>query len=199
VDLALGKRTHIVQINPNPGDLSGQKGVVRLAQGAEKVELLQPADETAQERGRKTWRLATSVGSFEGAIPEAGNSSMVTYNTIYAARRFLPGLLYPAHLPRRYEFQKAVLAPSKDIFLFFSGPGGEILLHQSIDKKSAVASVTLEPMVERLKLDGGSEAVWTSGGHNLIWERDDVSFSLGGRMLSKEEAVKIAGSIKQQF
>jgi hypothetical protein len=89
-----------------------------------------------------------------------------------------------------------VLAPSKDIFLFFSGPGEDIILRQSADKKSAVASGTTDSAIERVKLDGKNDAVWIAGDHNLLWEREDVSYSLGGRTLSKEEAVEIAVSIK---
>ena len=194
--LTLGKRTHIIQIDPKPGELRGEKIMLRMSQGGEKVELIRAANEPPRERRLKTWTLNTPVGSFGGNVPEGESFSMTTYNTLEEAKRSLSGLLYPAHLPQGYKFQKAVLAPSKEIFLFFSGPGGDVILRQSADKTSAVASATTEPEIERLKLDGKSEALWIAGEHNLIWEREGIPCSLGGRTLSKEEAVRMAGSIK---
>jgi hypothetical protein len=193
--LTLGKRTHIIQINP-PGELRGKKITLRVSQGGEKVEVIQSANVVSQEKRPKTWTLNTPVGSFEGNVPEGGSPSMTTYGTLGETRRFLPALLYPAYLPRQYKFQKAVLSPSKDIFLFFSGPGGGIVMRQSADKKSAVVSGTTDPAIERVKLGGKNDAVWLAGDHNLLWEREDVAYALGGRTLGKEEAVKIAGSIK---
>jgi hypothetical protein len=144
----------------------------------------------------KTWIFNTPVGSFEGNIPEGRRPSMVTYETLVEAKHFLPRLFYPAYLPRLYKFQKAVVAPSEDIFLFFSGPGEDILLCQSANKKNAVASGTTDSALEWVKLDGKTDAIWFAGDHKLLWEREDVSYGLGGRTLSKEEAVKIAGSVK---
>jgi hypothetical protein len=129
------------------------------------------------------------------------------------------------HRGELLRFDHAFLAPGRAAFIFFGSGENEIFLAalpvdehravtygRSVSRKTAGGKrivVSPELTTEKLSL-GGQTAVWDpdptafsrgdsrhcSEGSALRWEKDGVSYSLMGRSLRREEAVKLFLSLR---
>ena len=180
-------------------------------------------------KGDDHWSFQTSIGRSGGSVPDGREPSMRHFGTFDEAQLVIPYTLYqPDYLPEGYALRGAVAAPDDTLFLFYDGPGGEIILQQTsvrtqvikkletrvewqedgspitwenevvVEKQVVHASVGVTPeLIEKVHLKNGQRAAWIEGNtQHLVWEANGISFALGGANLSRDEAIRIAESLK---
>ena len=156
------------------------------------------------------WVISTDIGGFAGNAPPGVDPtvrSVASFEEAQAATDF--HLRAPTDLPEGYALREANLAPiggTHWAFLFYSGPGHDIVLVQmrvgpqpSDDPHVAISVVSgaiTDGTLEEVDFDGRSAAWIVGDGHSLQWEVDGISYMLGGLDLSLEQTLQIARSIR---
>lgn len=104
-------------------------------------------------------------------------------------------LLAPDYLPQGYSFKNAeCYKGSKEyITLIFQGPGKNIILMQRLMNEHTQYVLGTDGKVESAIINGNHGA-WDDS--NLIWNIDDVNYTLFANGQSKDEIMKIAESVK---
>lgn len=147
---------------------------------------------TEKEEG-KTTETTVKVAK-EGAVEQTG---VISYSTLAKAQeetRF--AIKTPDYLPQGYSFNRAEGYEGSDeyIDLYFDGPGQEIILMQREMNEDTGFVLGTDMPVEEIEVNGAKGA-WTEP-HTVMWEKDGVGYSLFCKGFDKEEAIKIARSIK---
>ncbi len=184
--LVIGQRTSIQQVTPNQDTFSEEL----------------PATPVVEQRGN-LWIIRTAAGNFGGNVPPGHEVAIRRVQTFDEAQAGVPfKLRQPEYLPAGYTFREAMLAPHDLVLLFYDGPGGDIVLVQMpVSDRPGGDSDVVSPAVNTLTYSpvvsvtlNGRPAGWVEG--NLMWEADEISYTLGGNELSLDEAMRIAESIK---
>lgn len=168
-----------------------------------------PADEPPAtpvvEQRDDLWIVRTATGNYGGNVLPGHEVAVRSVPTLDEAQAGAPFTLrQPEYLPAGYAFREAMLTPSDWVLLFYDGPGGEVVLVQmpigvisSSDSEvvaSAVGTLTDSPIVSATL--NGRLAGWVVEENTLMWEADGISYELGGKGLSLDEATRIAESLK---
>jgi hypothetical protein len=137
------------------------------------------------------WILRTEIGNFGGDIfstPDIEKAQLVSSFQIRI----------PGTLPEGYTLRE-VKAIIGQVFLFYEGPRHDIIISQTNVVENALGTqiimngVITDGVVEKVEIQGQS-AAWVENG--LVWEKDGISYHLGGLDLDQDEAIAIARSFR---
>ncbi|NPV91660.1 MAG: DUF4367 domain-containing protein [Firmicutes bacterium] len=123
--------------------------------------------------------------------------AMVSYPSLGEAQKAVCfKVLAPEYLPVGYSLKEARTYKGSDMYvnLYYSGPGNDIILMQRVLNEETQFGFATDGPVESVEVNGVTGAWLEPSG--LMWEKDGVSYSLALHGFNKEEAMKIAGSIK---
>lgn len=175
------------------------------------TDAVQVAPNAAEPQGplpEDVWVVRTEIGGFAANVPPGHKAEVLSFDTIEAAQAQLTSPLpQPTNLPAGYLLKEVKIAPfygSPWVFLFYSGPGHDIMIARlpggpqpgtdpnsvTTTKSGAVTTGTLEAV----DVDG-QPAAWIDH-HTLLWVDGDVSYEVGGLGLTLEQAKAIARSLK---
>ena len=154
------------------------------------------------------WIIRTEIGGFAGNVPPGVNPTVHSVTNLEEAQASTSfHLRAPTDLPEGYILREVKLAPIGEAhwaFLFYSGPGHDIIVVQMpvgprpSDKpyvaESVVVGLVTNGTLEEIDFDG-RPAAWVDS-HGLMWEADGVSYTVGGLDLSLEETLQIARSLR---
>jgi hypothetical protein len=151
------------------------------------------------------WFVDTELGSFGGNAPP-GEEPVVRSVADLAEAQALASirLLAPTYLPEGYALCEIKLAPADNVFLFYGGPGFDVLvIQQAVGPRPGDApnelggqmvGLVTTGTLEEVELDGRT-AVWADE-RTLLWEENGVSYTIGGLDLTLEDAIHIAKSLE---
>lgn len=183
--LKLGSYATVIQIeNPPPGN---------AVLSDEEKEILQKEGTIIKQT--PGGELSVSLKSETGE--EKPLEGTVTYTSLDQAQEAVSfKMLIPEYLPSGYSFKEAQGYEGSDkyINLYFKGTGKDITLLQRVMSDETRFGFATNGPVEPVEINGAAGA-WMEP-HTLMWEKDGVVCSLFCSGFSKEEAVKIAGSIR---
>lgn len=102
----------------------------------------------------------------------------------------------PSYLPEGYAFKeaKAYEGSNQYMDLYFNGPGKDIILMERLMNKDTAYVESTNAEVEAVDING-VRGVWEAP-HTVTWEKDGVNYSLFCKGFNKEEALKVARSVK---
>ena len=154
------------------------------------------------------WRIETEIGNFAGDAPKGQKAAVASFSTVEEARAQTKAtILILSTIPDGYVLKEVkVAAMGKGLwsFLFYTGPGRDIIIVQmpvgrvpNADPNrfdSVAARMMTSDTLEEVDFDGRT-AAWIAG-HTLMWADGDVSYQVGGRDLTLEQAKAIARSLK---
>ncbi len=154
------------------------------------------------------WRIETEIGNFAGDAPKGQKPAVASFNTVEEARaQTRASILVPSSVPDGYTLKEVKVAPMGRgpwSFLFYSGPGHDVIIVQmpvgrvpNADPNrfdSVAARMMTSGTLEEVDFDGRT-AAWIAG-NTLMWADGDVSYQVGGRDLTLEQAKAIARSLK---
>jgi hypothetical protein len=151
-----------------------------------------------------TWTVVTEIGAFGGDAPPGVEPTVRSVADFEEAQELTSfHLRAPGYLPEGYILREIRLAPGH-AFSFYTGPGHDIIFVQasvgpqaSSDPNVAVgvkSSFVTNGTLEEVALNG-RPAAWTDN-HSLMWEADNISYTVGGLDLSLDEAIRIAESLR---
>jgi len=105
-------------------------------------------------------------------------------------------VLVPQYLPTGYSFSYAESYPGSDEYLnlYFKGSGKDIILMLRAMNEQTKYEFATDGAVEAVNIKG-NKAAWVEP-HTLIWDQDGINYSLFCSGQSKDEALKIAHSVK---
>ncbi|MBI3298263.1 MAG: hypothetical protein HYZ75_08875 [Elusimicrobia bacterium] len=147
---------------------------------------------TAEARPR-TWVVQTTIGNFSGDVPVGAAADLRFHDGLDGARSAMPGLYAPRWVPAGYAFESAVLTPlGGAIFVYLHG-GTELVVYQTPSRVRHVVAAE----ARRVRV-AGTPAAWVDGGYGLVWEKDGMSFNVGGRTLVLEDALRLAESLRKE-
>jgi hypothetical protein len=162
-----------------------------------------------------SWIINTPVGGFGGfaaAGPSGEKISIHRYKTFEEALEDNNlNIRKPEYLPPGYILSEVIVTSGGQAFLIYDGsPGHIVLLKQcKVGEQPAIEGeyeytgevqyigitvLTDEPIVS-VEFNDVS-AGWIDN-HGLIWERDGISYFVGGNELDLEDAKRIAESIQK--
>lgn len=151
------------------------------------------------------WVVRTSIGTFGGSALPGQRTSVEYYGSLDRLESAVRHKLWqPGYLPTGYGFREGVLAPSDAAYIFYGDPTDEIVLvqlqvqqpsHALSDDPLPSFAALLDRPVETVTVDG-RVAGWIEG-RGLVWETDETSLLLGGNELTREEALRIAASLRR--
>lgn len=187
--------------------------VSQIAPGAPQSETL-PSGRSVEELG-PMWYVDTPMAGFGGNLPLNQDATVQRFPTVEQARALASFTVrLPADLPAGYALREVALAPMKDqVFLFYDGPSGEVVIVQRAvgktegpvvrlseykaaqDVSVIAAGVMTDKPISLVTFDG-HQAAWVEEDGGLWWEADGLSFAVGGAGLSLEQATRIAASLK---
>jgi len=199
--LVLGRHTEAVQVDPEHAVFS---------------ESAPPARPTVSYDDG--WTIETSIGNFGigSSVPPGQDVTVKRFDTIDEAQATVSfGLRRPGYLPAGYALREVMVAPTDEVFQFYGGPDGDIILLQTpVGEQRITVVEELEDGLERVTVQvdvkaivamtnesiepvtlNGQPAGWIEG-YGLMWEADDVTYLLGGINLSLDEAIRIAESLE---
>ena len=179
-----------------------------LGEYATAVQVPPQAESQPESISDDMWIIRTETGNFGGNAPP-GVAPVVHYFTnIEAAQPLVTfPIQRPAQLPEGYALREVKVAPigaSGWVFLFYGGPGHDILIvqmptsQQPSEEPNTVNAVALGVMTdgELEEVDfNGHPALWVDG-HSLMWQVDGINYSIGGLDLSLEQAIQIGLSLQ---
>jgi hypothetical protein len=166
------------------------------------------ADSGALPLPPDVWVIHTEIGGFGGNAPPGVDPIVQSVDTFEDAQGLTNyHLRRPTDLPEGFALREAKLAPiggTSWAFLFYSGPGDEIIVAQmpggpqpSDDPNvvSAVKSgVVTDGTLEEVDFDGRT-AAWIDG-HSLLWESEGITYQVGALDLSLQQVIDIARSLR---
>lgn len=182
---------------------------------AQKIE----AQVTGKPMPEDEWIIVLYPGVGIGGNGLPGTNPVVTTVTTFDEAQQIAafGIRQPGYLPEGYTLQEIKLAP------VWTGPGALLfpntpnayLFYESADSVIAIAQSPVGPQttdnlnvavgqfvgfgtdgtLEEVDFDG-HKAAWAVENKALVWEKDGISYLLGGPALTLEEAIRIAESLK---
>ena len=164
------------------------------------------ANAVKPEPPENLWLIKTDIGNF-GGDPSPGSDPTVRSVRSFEEAQSMTGfrLLAPTYLPENYSLKEVKVAPFNDMtFLFYGGPGHEIIIVQmpvgylaSDDPNSVVVGATgmiTTGSLEEVDFDG-QKAAWVDG-HTLVWGSTEYTYEVGGLDLNLQQAMEIARSLR---
>lgn len=149
----------------------------------------------------RMWLVQTAVGAFGGNVAEGADPTVRYYASAESAQKANPDLriCQPGYLPLGYWLHGVLLTPPDGVILTYGNlaAGDIVLVETPVSGQKSVGAFTNAP-VEAMTLNG-QQAAWietTAGQNSLTWEADGVSYTVGGIGLSRDEAIRIAQSLK---
>jgi hypothetical protein len=158
------------------------------------------------EPPKNLWLIKTDIGNFGGNIPSGLDA------TVHSVRSFEEAqsssgfrLLAPTYLLPGYSLREVKVAPlNEGTFLFYSGPGREIIIVQmpagylssddpNVETVGATGMITTGSL-EEVDFDG-QKAAWVDG-HTLDWGSKEFTYEVGGLDLDLQQAMEIARSLR---
>jgi hypothetical protein len=191
--LALGEHSVVQQLSPP-------------AVAFTPTSLPTPIGSLAAEMRGSYWIIQTPAGSFTcPAVLPGRDATLRRFDALDQVPADLPfGLVLPRHLPQGQVFREGLVTPLHGVFLFYSGPDGDMVLiqmpvgRQPGDSSSSTIFAAVEMLtdgpIEQVSV-GGRTAAWV-GKRALMWENSGINYILGGVGLSKDETVRIAESLE---
>jgi len=154
------------------------------------------------------WIIRTEIGNFAGNAPPGTEPLVRSLASLEEAQSDVEfPILTPADLPDDYALREVRLAPiglTHWVFLFYGGPGRDIIIAQmpggpqpsrnSGEMSGVFTGFVTEGTLQEVELDG-HPAVWIDG-HSLSWTVGAVTYQVGGLDLTLEEAAPIARSLR---
>jgi hypothetical protein len=151
------------------------------------------------------WTVKTDIGAYGGNAPPGVDATVRSFATLEEAQAVAAfDIAVPADLPEGYVIREINVAPMDQVFLFYGGPGHDVIVIESWvgprpsdDPNVAVgvySGYVTNGTLEETDLDG-RRAAWANG-NTLIWEVDSISFQVGGLDLTLEQAKQIARSLR---
>ncbi len=181
---------------------------------AQKIE----ASVTGRPLPDDSWDVALWPGAGIGgnALPGA-NPEVRSVTDIQEAQKLAAfQIKTPAFLPEGYSLREVKLAPvwtgagalvlpnNPNVFMFYKGPGKDIVLVQqpvgsqpTLDASAEIGrsvGLATNGQLEEMKVRGHTGA-WVNG-NTLVWEEDGISYWVGGPKLDLDQAMHIAESLK---
>jgi hypothetical protein len=152
------------------------------------------------------WLIESAIGVFTIPASLPGREDALRrYVDLDEVRSALPyNLRTPSYLPGDIVFREAMLTPVQGVFLVYSGSTGDLVILQMPvgEQPRAGSQLPIFAGVEMLTdgpiepvTIGGQVGAWV-GSRVLIWESQRMNYMLGGAGLSREEALRIAGSLE---
>jgi hypothetical protein len=145
------------------------------------------------------WLIRTDIGNFGGDPASDAEPTVRSVSSLAEAQALVTYTLKaPAELPAGYalrEVKLAPLGPTAWTFLFYGGPGHDIVIVEmpANPNPNVMTKTMTDGPVKTADFDG-HPASW-QGGNTLLWEADGISFDVGGLDLDLAEALKIARSL----
>lgn len=150
------------------------------------------------------WSLWTAVSKTGGGIPPGEEPVIRTYCSLSLAEAAAGfSFLKPTYLPEHFRFDRVSLTPGRGVVLWYLGPYEISLALFNVQTRTLPdgSQSTSSSMytsnfgdIDEVAV-GEYRAAWM--GQALIWEQDGFSCGLEGRELTKDEALKIAGSLRR--
>ncbi len=180
---------------------------------AQKIE----AQVTGKPFPKDEWYVDLYPGFGVGGNGPPGTNPTVTTATSFDEAQQIAafGIRQPGYLPEGYILQEIRLAPiftgpgalmfpsTPNAYLFYDSAGSVIVIAQSPVGPQSISDVATvgqfvgfgtNGWLEEVEFDGHI-AAWAEG-NILIWEKDGISYMVGGPILTLEEAILIAESLK---
>jgi len=141
----------------------------------------------------RTWVVQTSVGNFSGDVPAGASPDLRFFKSLDEARKAVAGLYAPARVPAGFRLDTAILTPLGGALFIYESRTRELVVYQTPTRlRHTVASDVRKAEVM------GVPALWIEDGYGLVWEKDGVSFNVGGRGLGLDAALKVARSLSKE-
>jgi hypothetical protein len=147
----------------------------------------------------KTWYWPTPLGTVVERIPQGAPAAGWKFDTVEAARALVPAFRFkqPGTLPDGYHLAGVTLSPSKEWLVesYRDDAGHELTLvaHDASRGRGTQFGSDSAGGITRTSVNG-AVAGWI--GSALSWEENGVSYILGDRSLSLDQARRIAESMK---
>lgn len=180
----LGNYSTVIQVEDKVSD---------KADSSQKQEEEQQKDDTEQTISEETITEKKEVNEKK----KESKVELVHFTDIAEAQKSVCfKVLAPEYLPSGYSFKEAEIYKGSDqyITLYFKGTGKDIILMQRIMNKDTAFEFATDGPVEAVEINE-AKGVWMEP-HTILWEKDEVGYALFCKGFSKEEAVKVACSIK---
>ena len=176
------------------------------------------AQVTGKPMPEDEWHVELYPGFGVGGNGLPGTNPTVTTVTMFSEAQQIAtfDIRQPGYLPEGYTLQEIKLAPvwtgpgallfpnTPNAYLFYKSTGSVVVVvqqpvgSQSTDDPNVAVGqffgFATNGWLEDVEFDG-HEAAWAEG-NILVWEKDGVSYLLGGPTLTLEEAIRIAESLK---
>ena len=158
------------------------------------------------EHEADVWVVCTAIGNFTYRASAGTDSMAAHFADLDEARASVPFSLHqPGYLPAGYSLRETLVTPVQWVFLFYSGPDGDIVLVQApvtagshsgdVAGPSLLGGMTLTDREVRLVRVGNRTGSWVEG-LGLVWQTDDTGYHLGGANMNLDEATRIAQSLE---
>jgi|GEM_PF-2156375 len=187
---ALNGEVEITMKSPNSETMVGEVTISEHGSGSVAgIAVISPDGET-----RVAAKATTDEYSGETKPPL---SEIIKYDSLSEAQKATSfNVLVPDYLPAGYSFKEAqgYGSASDCIDLNYKGDGQDIILMQKLMNEQTYVTYATNGSVEQVDING-AVGVWIES-YSLVWERDGVNYSLYCKDLNKDEAIKIARSIK---
>jgi len=150
------------------------------------------------------WTMDTPIGEFQGIAPPGDEATIKEYTSLEEIESDWGHLHQPDYLPEDFVFRKARMAPQDSVYVYYAGPHSELIVAQARLEHSlegtrlpsrAFATVTRK-RIEWVPMGSAGETARWIEGHGLIWEKNGMSYLVGGPDLSLSEAERIAVSLR---
>jgi|CXWL01.1.fsa_nt_gi hypothetical protein len=174
------------------------------------------AQVTGKPMPENEWHIELYPGFGVGGNGLPGTNPTVTTATTFdeAQQTAAFDIRQPAYLPEGYILQEIKLAPiwtgpgallfpnTPNAYLFYENANSVIVIAQSpVGSQSLGDNASIGQFVgfatngwmKEVEFDG-HKAAWAEG-NILVWEKDEISYLLGGPNLALEEAIRIAESL----
>lgn len=110
----------------------------------------------------------------------------------------------PAYLPEGYSFEKASFYKDEsgnvkdskyaDLYFINNATGKEIYMQERFACDETKAELGTDDTIESIKINGVDAIL--EGKNNIDWEADNTIYYLNAKDMTKDEAIKIAESVK---
>lgn len=188
--LNLGSHSSVIQIdNTAPQNSAPDKSLTP----EERERLIKDGYLEKEIPGAGTVRLSAKSDVNNG---DAKRNS-IQYNSLEEAKKAVNfKVLTPAYLPAGYAFKAAETYRDSREYLNLTYQNREtaIIFMQRVLNSNTAFTMATNASVESLQINDVSGA-WVEP-NSVLWEKDGISYALFCKGLNKEEAVKIANSVK---